>query len=127
MINHVDIPRFINGPFTNCSVHVDSGEENEKFKAHKTSPLNTLYYDWNVFECWAMLEIKLADNFWRPDRKARRPHLNTRIWYVDVLIMTIEPSGPDNELLIRLTKQVKEKRGGHISKDDPLQINKQNM
>ena len=74
-----------------------------------------------------MLEVKLADNFWRPDRKARRPHLNARIRYVDVLIMTIKPSGPDNEFLIRLSKQIKEKRGWHISKDDPLQINKQNV
>ena len=54
-------------------------------------------------------------------------HLNARIRYVDVLIMTIKPSGPDNEFLIRLSKQVKEKRGWHISKDDPLQINKQNV
>ena len=74
-----------------------------------------------------MLEVKLADNFWRPDRKARRPHLNARIRYMDVLIMTIIPSGPDNEFLIRLSKQVKEKRRWHISKDDPLQINKQNV
>jgi len=59
------------------------------------------------------VEVKLADDFWRPDR-------NARIWYVDVLIMMIEPSGPDNEFLIRLSKQVKEKRGWHISKDDPL-------
>ena len=72
-----------------------------------------------------MLEVKLADNFWRPDRKARRPHLNARIWYVDVLIVTIEPSGPYNEFLIRLSKQIKEKSGRHISKDDPLQIKKQ--
>ena len=74
-----------------------------------------------------MLEVKLADYFWRPDRKARRPHLNARIWYMDVLIVTIIPSGPDNEFLIRLSKQVKEKRRWHISKDDPLQINKQNV
>ena len=72
-----------------------------------------------------MLEVKLADYFWRPDRKARRPHLNARIWYVDVLIMTIEPSGPYNEVLIRLSKQIKEESGRHISKDDPLQIKKQ--
>ena len=74
-----------------------------------------------------MLEVKLADYFWRPDRKARRPHLNAWIWYMDVLIVTIIPSGPDNEFLIRLSKQVKEKRRWHISKDDPLQINKQNV
>ena len=74
-----------------------------------------------------MLEVKLADYFWRPDWKAWRPHLNARIWNVDVLIMTIKPSGPDNEFLIRLSKQVKEKRRWHISKDDPLQINKQNV
>ena len=72
-----------------------------------------------------MLEIKLADNFWQPDRKARRPHLNARIWYVDILIVTIEPSGPHNEVLVRLSKQIKEESGRHISKDDPLQIKKQ--
>ena len=72
-----------------------------------------------------MLEIKLADNFWRPDRKARRPHLNARIWYVDILIVTIEPSGPHNEVLVRLSKQIKEESGRHISKDDPLQIKTQ--
>ena len=51
-------------------------------------------------------------------------HLNARIRYVDVLIMTIKPSGPDNEFLIRLSKQVEEKHRGHITEDDPLQINK---
>jgi len=45
LINHVDISCFINDPFTNCSVHVDNGEEIKKLKAHKTSPLNMLYYD----------------------------------------------------------------------------------
>ena len=39
--------------------------------------------------------------------------------------MTIEPSGPYNEVLIRLSKQIKEESGRHISKDDPLQIKKQ--
>ena len=74
-----------------------------------------------------MLEVKLADYFWRPDWKARRPNMYARIRYMDVLIVTIIPSGPDNEFLIRLSKQVKEKRRWHISKDDPLQINKQNV
>ena len=45
LMNHVVTSCFINDPFTNCSVHVDNGEEIKKFKAHKTSPLNTLYYD----------------------------------------------------------------------------------
>ena len=44
---------------------------------------------------------------------------------MDILIVTIEPSGPHNEVLVRLSKQIKEESGRHISKDDPLQIKKQ--
>ena len=46
---------------------------------------------------------------------------------MDVLIVTIVPPGPDNKLLIRLSKQVKEKRCWNITKDDPLEINKQDV
>ena len=41
--------------------------------------------------------------------------------------MTIEPSGPHNEVLVRLSKQIKEESGRHISKYDPLQIKKQKI
>ena len=46
---------------------------------------------------------------------------------MDVLIVTIKPPGPDNEFLIRLSKEIKEERSWNITKDDPLKINKQDV
>ena len=46
---------------------------------------------------------------------------------MDVLIVSIKPPGPDNKFLIRLSKEIKEERCRHITKDDPLKINKQDV
>ena len=43
---------------------------------------------------------------------------------MDVLVVSIKPPGPDDKLLIRLSKEIKEERGRHITKDDPLKKNK---
>ena len=44
---------------------------------------------------------------------------------MDKLVVTIKPSGPHNEVLISLAKQIKKERGRHVPKYDPLQIKKQ--
>ena len=53
--------------------------------------------------------------------------MDARIWHVDKLVMTIKPSGPHNEVLISLAKQIKKERGRHVPKYDPLQIKKQKI
>ena len=46
---------------------------------------------------------------------------------MDKLVVTIKPSGPHNEVLISLAKQIKKERGRHVPKYDPLQIKKQKI
>ena len=108
MIHHTDLQAPLTSPFTNCSVHVDSGEESKNFEVRSLKRIIIV------------TEVKLTDDFWRRDRKTWVPNLDASIWDMDVLIWSIKPIGPHDECLIGLRKKIEEQRGRHIIEDDPL-------